>query len=275
MKPRWILPRFDKMFVGKEIMHILCHWHCYIAFHSGAQATCAINNVVLGTTLLLTRVLRVTSATKPPSSRLCSCNLPANSRRAGPGRELSRQGFIIAGSRVLLVQPVVCSRYWLSKFQEEEDGRDEVDHITGEPEAAAVNKDADATPITGCQREASNQASSSDPWKLQGPSLLGYCQEVEKEEPQHKVNQRRDIAHHYNDEAEEWYCNLKYMKYKRHEKTMIPSLQQCCRGTFHCPTLLATIWPKTRSSTFGMFRDVSRRLKLRKWGRNSLRKKQP
>ena len=64
-----------------------------------------------------------------------------------------------------LTQPVMCSQYRLSKFQEEEDGRDEVNHSTGEPEVPAVNEDASATPITGCQREASHQASSSDPWK--------------------------------------------------------------------------------------------------------------
>ena len=54
-------------------------------------------------------------------------------------------------------QLVVCSQYRLSKFQEEED-----DHstVTGEPEVPAVNEDADATPITGYQREASDQASS-------------------------------------------------------------------------------------------------------------------
>ena len=49
-------------------------------------------------------------------------------------------------------QPVVCSQYRLSKFQEEEDGRDEVNHSTGEPEVPAVNEDASATPITGCLR---------------------------------------------------------------------------------------------------------------------------
>jgi len=119
-------------------------------------------------------------------------------------------------------QPVVCSQYRLSKFQEEEDGRDEVDHFTGEPEAPAVN--ADAPPITGCQREASDQASSSYPWKRQGTSLLGYGHEVEKEELWRKVNRLRKIAHHYNDEAEEWFG--KYMKYKRHEETRITSLLQ-------------------------------------------------
>ena len=33
----------------------------------------------------------------------------------------------------------------------------------------------------------------------------------------------------------------------------------CFRGTFHCPTLLATTLPKTRPSMFGMFRNVSGR----------------
>ena len=54
----------------------------------------------------------------------------------------------------------MCSQYRLSKFQEEKDRRDEVDHSTGEHhEVPAVDEDADATPITGCQREASDQAS--------------------------------------------------------------------------------------------------------------------
>ena len=120
-------------------------------------------------------------------------------------------------------QPVVWSQYQLSKFQEE-DGRDEVDHFTGAPEVPAVNEDANAPPITGCQREASDQASSSNPWKQQGTSLLGYGHEVEKEELWRKVNRLRKIAHHYNDEAEEWFG--KYMKYKRHEETRITSLLQ-------------------------------------------------
>ena len=56
-------------------MQILCHRHCCIAFHAGAQATCAINNVLhlqnqLGATLLL-RVIFATTG-KPPSSRLRS-----------------------------------------------------------------------------------------------------------------------------------------------------------------------------------------------------------
>ena len=36
-----------------------------------------------------------------------------------------------------------------------------------------------------------------------------------------------------------------------------------------CPTLLATTLPKTRSSTFGMFRGAGGQSKLRKRGRNS------
>ena len=67
-------------------------------------------------------------------------------------------------------QPVVCSQYLLAKFQDEEDGQDEVDHSTGEPEVLAVNEDAHATLITCCQREASYQASSSDPWNLESGS---------------------------------------------------------------------------------------------------------
>ena len=47
----------------------------------------------------------------------------------------------------------------------------------------------------------------------------------------------------------------------------------CCSGTFYCPTLLATTWHKTISCTFGIFRGVRGRLKLRKLERNSCRKK--
>ena len=39
----------------------------------------------------------------------------------------------------------LCSQYPLSKFQKEEDGQDEVDYSTGEPEVPAVNEDANAT----------------------------------------------------------------------------------------------------------------------------------
>ena len=39
----------------------------------------------------------------------------------------------------------LCSQYLLSKFQKEEDGQDEVDYSTGEPEVPAVNEDANAT----------------------------------------------------------------------------------------------------------------------------------
>ena len=38
------------------------------------------------------------------------------------------------------------------------------------------------------------------------------------------MNRLREIAHRYNDEAEEWFG--KYMKYKRHEETRITSLLQ-------------------------------------------------
>ena len=54
-----------------------------------------------------------------------------------------------------------------------------------------------------------------------------------------------------------------------------PGSSPCGSCTFHCSTLLASILPKTRSFTFRMFRDMSRRLKLRKRRRNSLRKKLP
>ena len=190
----------------------------FIAFHAGAQATGAINNVVhlqnqLGTTL----PLRFISATKPPSSRLRS-NLPENSQRAE--QELSRRGFIIVGlaARCVLSLPIV----QVSGRKGRRTGRGRL--LYRRAEAPAVNEDADATLITGCQHESSYQASSSDPWKGQGTLLLGYCHKVEKEELLSKVNRLREIEHHYNDEAEEWFG--KYMKYKRHEETTIASLLQ-------------------------------------------------
>ena len=47
---------------------------------------------------------------------------------------------------------------------------------------------------------------------------------------------------------------------------------KCCGGTFqcfHCPTLLSTTLPKTRSSTAGKSRGASKLLKLTTRGRNS------
>ena len=107
---------------------------------------------------------RVIFATKPPSSRLRTVEsaaiLPANSRRAG--RELSRQGFITAclAARHVLSVPIV-----QVSGRGGRTGRGQPLYRPGEPEVHAVNEDASATPITGCQREASHQASSSDPWK--------------------------------------------------------------------------------------------------------------
>ena len=141
-------------------MQILCHWHCYFAFHAGAQATCAINNVVhlqnqLGESSSQPSHHRVASALSSPQQ---FCPQTAEEQDENSHAEASSPP---------ASQPVVCSQYRLSKFQEEEDGRDEVNHSTGEPEVLAVNEDASATPVTGCQcqREASHQASSSDPWK--------------------------------------------------------------------------------------------------------------
>ena len=92
--------------------------------------------------------------------------------------------------------------------------------------------------------------------------------EGENAEHLRKVSRLRDIAHHYNDEAEEWFG--KYMKYKRHEETRISCLLQ---RHFPLSTSLATTLPKTRSSTFGTFRSVRGLLKQRKKRRDSKRKK--
>ena len=87
-----------------------CHWHCYIAFHAGAQATGAVNNDVhLQNQLGITLLLRVLSATKPQSSSL-RCNFA----RKQP-KELSRWGFItgIDGLAARNVLPVTIINYAL------------------------------------------------------------------------------------------------------------------------------------------------------------------
>ena len=56
---------------------------------------------------------------------------------------------------------------------------------------------------------------------------------------------------------------------KSQTSTLTLSLPRRLPRRQSCPTLLATTLPNTRSSTFGMFRGVSRQSKLRKRGRNS------
>ena len=52
------------------------------------------------------------------------------------------------------------------------------------------------------------------------------------------MNQLREIAHLYNNKAEEWFS--KYMRYKPTTRDIKKQgSQPFCRGTFHCPTLLA------------------------------------
>ena len=46
--------------------------------------------------------------------------------------------------------------------------------------------------------------------------------EQEKEQLLSKVNRLRDIAHVYNDAAEEWFC--KNMKYKGHQEARVTSM---------------------------------------------------
>ena len=110
---------------------------------------------------------RVIFATKPPSSRLCTVKSAAILPAAEQTVEEQDENSHAEASSSQASHPVVCSQYLLSKFQEEDHGRDKVNHSTGEPEVPAVNEDTSATPFTSCQREASHQASSSDPsgWK--------------------------------------------------------------------------------------------------------------
>ena len=118
--------------------------------------------------------------------------------------------------------PVVCSQYRLSQLKEEENGRDEVDDFDGG--APIVDEDVDAASDAGCQRKAADPAPPADPLKLQGASQLHSGPDEEKAELLRKVSRLREIAHLYNDEAEEWFG--KYMKYKGHQETRITALLQ-------------------------------------------------
>ena len=107
-------------------------------------------------------------------------------------------------------------------MKEEENGRDEVDDFDGG--APIVDEDVDAASDAGCQRKAANPAPPADPLKLQGASQLHSGHDEEKAELLRKVSRLREIAHLYNDEAEEWFG--KYMKYKGHQETRITALLQ-------------------------------------------------
>ena len=94
----------------------------------------------------------------------------------------------------------MCSQYQLSKLQEEENGREEVDDFqSGSPVVA-------------------------DPLNARCSSPLHSGYDAEKAELLRKVSRLREIAHLYNDEAEEWFS--KYMKYKGHQETRITALLQ-------------------------------------------------
>ena len=88
--------------------------------------------------------------------------------------------------------------------------------------APVVYEDADAAPDTGCQRKAADPAPPADPLNVQGALPLHSGHEEEKAELLRKVNRLSEIAHLYNDAAEEWFC--KYMKYKGHQEARITSL---------------------------------------------------
>ena len=134
----------------------------------------------------------------------------------------------------------------------------------------AAEKSADGDPFAGCQREADDLAPcdtpSDDPSESQGTSPLRSGHEEKNAELRRKVKRLRDIAHHYNDEA-----GVRSISSIRHRRKR--GSPAYCSGTFPCPTSLGTTLPKTRSSTFGMFRGVSGQAKLRKRGRNSWQKK--
>ena len=70
----------------------------------------------------------------------------------------------------------------MSKLQEEENGRDEVDDFEGG--APVVDEDAFAAPDAGCQRKAADRAppADRDPLNLQGALPLHSDHEEEKAE---------------------------------------------------------------------------------------------
>ena len=94
----------------------------------------------------------------------------------------------------------MCSQYQLSDFQEEENGREEVDDYQG------------GSPVV------------ADPLNARSASQLHSGYNAEKAELLRKVSRLREIAHLYNDEAEEWFSE--YMKYKGHLETRITALLQ-------------------------------------------------
>ena len=65
------------------------------------------------------------------------------------------------------------------------------------------------------------------------------------------MKQLLDIAHHYNDEAEEW-CQ-KYLKYKAQEEARITCILQLHFPLSNISGYNLAQLGKTRSSTFGMF----------------------
>ena len=84
-----------------------CHWHCYFAFHAGAQATCAINNVVhlqnqLGESSSQPSHHRVASALSSPQQ---FCPQTAEEPDENSHAEASSSP---------ASQPVVCSQYRVS-----------------------------------------------------------------------------------------------------------------------------------------------------------------
>ena len=71
--------------------------------------------------------------------------------------------------------------------------------------APLVDEDADAAPGAGCQVKAADPSPPADPLNLQGALPLHSGHEQEKAELMRKVNRLREIAHLYNDAAEEWF----------------------------------------------------------------------
>ena len=198
-----------------------------------------------------TLLLRVISATKSPLSRLRS-----NFARKQPKsltrtltQRLNHAG--LAASPVLSV-PIV-------KLQEEEDGRDEVDHFTGEQR----NLQSMRTPTQLQALAVSAKPPIRLPAAIPGNCKAHRCWAMATRWRRKSFGAKQTDSGRLHiiimlglksGSANIW--NTRGMKK--------PGSPRCCSGTFLCPTLLATIWPKTRSSTFGMFRGVSRGLKLRK-----------
>ena len=100
----------------------------------------------------------------------------------------------------------------------------DVAKIADEAADAAATQKADADPFACCQREADDLAPSADASESQGASQLSSGHEEKNAELRGKLKRLREIAHHYSNEAEEWF--KKYLKYNAQEEARATCLLQ-------------------------------------------------